>query len=96
MNSTERKQRARQLAHLIEILDLDEGLKRCLEVRALEAESAEIWANIKGLDNMRQQFLTLVNTVANMGPLEYKLVRDGPTAGRPGDSATSNDATGDG
>ena len=85
-NLTQRRTQARKLAALIETLDLDEGLKRCLEVRALTAENAEEWANIKGLDNMRQQFLTLVNTVANMGPLEYKLERDGQPAGESGDS----------
>ena len=85
----QRKQQAKQLIGLIEALDLDNGLRKCLEVRALEAESAEEWANIKGLDNMRQQFLTLVNTIANMGPLEYKLERDGQPAGELGDKRDS-------
>ena len=83
-NSTQRKQQARKLAQLIEALDLDSSLQGCLEVRALKAETPEEWADIKRMNDLRQQFLTLVNVIATQGPLEYKLERDGSTAGESG------------
>ena len=79
----QRKAKARKLAQLIEELDLDSSLQGCLEVRALKAATAEEWAEIKAMNDLRQQFLTLVNVIATAGPLEYKLERYGQTASGP-------------
>ena len=88
----QRKQQAKQLIGLIEVMDLDAGLERCFEVLSLKAPNVEEWLKVKAMNDNRQQFLTLVNTIANMGPLEYKLERDGQPAGesgsRPGASET--------
>ena len=90
-NSTQRRTQAKQLAGLIESLDLDSSLQGCLEVRALKAETPAEWAEIKAMNDLRQQFLTLVNVIATQGPLEYKLERDGSTAGESGSRPNASD-----
>ena len=84
----QRKQQAQKLTALIEAMDLDAGLERCLEVLSLKAPTVEEWLKVKAMNDNRQQFLTLVNTVANMGPLEYKVERNGQPAGESGDRQT--------
>ena len=68
----QRKQQAQKLLGLIEALDLDAGLRDCLEHRALRAKDAEEWREIKLMDDLREQFLVLVNVIASKGQLEYK------------------------
>ena len=68
----ERKKQAQQLLGLIEALDLDAALRGCLEHRALRAKDAEEWREIKLMDDLREQFLVLVNVIASKGALEYK------------------------
>jgi hypothetical protein len=71
MTPAVRKAKAKQLAGLIEQLDIAEILRHRLAMMMIESHGVSQWAKFSDMATLQSEFMMLINNIAMEGPLKY-------------------------